>query len=201
MMLFEGMVFEQKAKLGHLAKISGRHRRDLETALSFGHDQSLGAHPVEQFAQCRDRRSVALADALEPQLLAGSQHAKNDVGPDPPIGGLADGLGRLGFCQHLRPLVRSEFSTFGPTCMAQSAAIKWLSRVACGIHRRPPRKHHGRPDHRPRTRIMSAEDRGRVGTDRVESPDDAAVRRSTRPSVSTRSPALPARSDGQTATA
>src|SRR5262249_38677870 len=83
-----------------------------EAALTFGNDQAFRAHPVEEFAQRRNGGAVAFADALQPQLLPGSQGTEDDVGTDPAIGGFSNGLGRQGFRQHVSPLIVTNLARF-----------------------------------------------------------------------------------------
>ena len=39
--LRDGMIFQQKPQRGHLLELIGGNRRDLEAALTFGHDQAF----------------------------------------------------------------------------------------------------------------------------------------------------------------
>src|ERR1700733_9098225 len=67
--LLERVVFKQQAQLGDLPEIFRRHWRNLEAALSLGHDEAFGAHPVQKLAQGRDGHAIALTNAFKPQLL------------------------------------------------------------------------------------------------------------------------------------
>ena len=95
------MGLEQQPKLGELAQILRRNRRDLEAALAFGHHEPLGRQAVQQFAQRADARAIVLAQAVELELLAGRELAENDVGADAPVGLLSNRIvvGRSG--QHV----------------------------------------------------------------------------------------------------
>jgi hypothetical protein len=91
--MLQRMILQQQAKRGDLLEILRRNRCYFKAALSFGDDQAFRAHPVQQFAERADAGAIALADLLQPQLLAGRKNAEDDVGADSAINRFPDRLG------------------------------------------------------------------------------------------------------------
>src|SRR4051812_41629304 len=92
------MRLKQQTQRRDLAQILRRDRRDLKTALPLSDDQPFGDEPAQQFAQRPDARAIVLAQAVELELLARVQLAKNNVGADLAVGLLANRIvfGRSG---------------------------------------------------------------------------------------------------------